>query len=206
VGVLRSAAGLAEAFGFTAVVLADIWYLRPNSAWWDLLPLACVTVSMFAHRETLTSLGLSGAEFVAAVRSWRIPLIAAVIAAIAGCILEGRPWFLLFRGFLYFLWCVLQQFVLQNMIYRRVRDATGSVWSACVLAGILFAAAHVPNPVLVPATLLWGIAAARLFESRPSIIALALLQTTLSALLLWLTPDDWSHQFRIGPGYWYDAR
>jgi membrane protease YdiL (CAAX protease family) len=89
------------------------------------------------------------------------------------------------------------------MIYRRFRDAAGASWSASVLAGVLFGATHVPNPVLVPATLLWGAVSARMFEHRPAIVPIALLQTLLSALLLWLTPADWSHQFRVGPGYWY---
>ena len=81
--------------------------------------------------------------------------------------------------------------------------AAGASWSAWVLTGVLFGVTHVPNPVLMPATLVWGVVAARMFEHRPALIPIAMLQTLLSALLLWLTPADWSHQFRIGPGYWY---
>jgi hypothetical protein len=124
-------------------------------------------------------------------------------AAITGCFIEGRPLHLLYRGSLYFLWCILQQFLIQNMVYRRLRDVAGPTWSNCISTGVLFSAAHVPNPVLVPATLVWGALSARMFEQRPNIVAIALLQTFLSALLLWLTPEDWSHQFRVGPGYWY---
>lgn len=192
-----------EAFGFTAVVLTDIWYLRPHSAWWDALPAAFAIVSCLAHRETFGSLGLSARELLAALRAWRFPLLAAACAAIGGCFLAGRPWYLLYRGSLYFLWCILQQFLLQNMIYRRLRDAAGASWSAWVLAGVLFAATHVPNPVLATATLVWGAVSSRMFEHRPALVPIALLQTLLSALLLWLTPTDWSHQFRVGPGYWY---
>ena len=119
-----------------------------------------------------------------------------------GCLLKGDPLKLLFRGAVYFAWCVVQQLLLQNMIYRRVRSALGATPGAALLSGVLFAAAHLPNPVLVPATLVWGTIAARLFEWRPSIIAIALLQTLLSSLLFWLTPVAWHHQFRVGPGYW----
>jgi hypothetical protein len=203
VGALRSGVRLAEAFGFAAVVVTDIWFLRPTSAWWDVLPAAFAIVSCIAHRETLESLGLSARELLAALRAWRFPLLAAATAAIGGCFLTGQPWRLLYRGCLYFLWCVLQQFLLQNMIYRKLRDAAGASWSAWILAGVLFGATHVPNPVLVPATLLWGAVSSRLFEHRAAIVPIALLQTLLSALLLWLTPADWSHQFRVGPGYWY---
>jgi hypothetical protein len=203
VGALRSGLRLAEAFGFTAVVLIDIWFLRIRSAWWDALPAIFAIVSSIAHRETSRSLGLSVRELWGALRAWRAALLVGAVAAIAGCFLMGRPLYLLYRGGLYFLWCVLQQFLLQNMIYRRLRDAAGASWIACVIAGVLFGVTHVPNPVLVPATLAWGAVSARMFEHRPSIVALALLQTLLSALLLWLTPADLSHQFRVGPGYWH---
>ena len=202
-GALRSGIRLAEAFGFTAVVLIDIWYLRPTSAWWDTMPAAFAIVSCTAHRETLATLGLSARELWAALRAWRFPLLGAATAAVGGCFLTGQPLYLLYRGGLYFLWCILQQFLLQNMIYRRLRDAAGASWSAWVLTGALFGATHVPNPVLVPATIAWGTLSSRMFEHHPAIVPIALLQTMLSALLLWLTPADLSHQFRVGPGYWY---
>jgi hypothetical protein len=203
VGPLRKALPIAEAFGFTSVVLIDIWYLRPSSVWWDALPASFAIVSCIAHRETFRSLGLSARELLPALRAWGIPLLVGGAAAITGCFIEGRPRHLLYRGSLYFLWCILQQFLIQNMVYRRLRDVAGPTWSNCISTGVLFSAAHVPNPVLVPATLVWGALSARMFEQRPNIVAIALLQTFLSALLLWLTPEDWSHQFRVGPGYWY---
>ena len=194
---------MAEAFGFTAVVLIDIWFLRIRSAWWDALPAAIAFVSCVVHRETFGSLGLRMRELWGALRAWRVVLLVGAAAAIAGCFSTGRPLYLMYRGGLYFLWCVLQQFLLQNMIYRRLRDAVGASWITGVLAGVLFGVTHVPNPVLVPATLAWGAVSARMFEHRSSIVALALLQTMLSALLLWLAPTGLSRQFRVGPGYWH---
>jgi Type II CAAX prenyl endopeptidase Rce1-like len=203
VGALRSGLRLAEAFGFTAVVLIDIWFLRIRSAWWDTLPTIFAFVSCVAHRETLGSLGLRMRELTADLRAWRFPLVAVAAAVIWGCFQADRPWYLLYRGVLYFLWCILQQFLLQNMIYRRIRDAIGASWSAWLLTGVMFAATHVPNPVLVPATLVWGVYTAFLFEQRPSVVAIALVQTLFSTLLLWLTPLGPSNQFRVGPGYWH---
>jgi membrane protease YdiL (CAAX protease family) len=81
--------------------------------------------------------------------------------------------YLLFRGAMYFIWCVLQQVLLDNLIYRRLRDDLGPAWRISIIAGSLFAIAHLPNPVLVRSTLAWGAVASRLFEKRRSVIALA---------------------------------
>ena len=108
---------------------------------------------------------------------------------------------LLYRGLLYFVWCVFQQLMYQNMVYKRLREAFGPSWPAGVISGGLFAATHIPNPVLAPATLLWGTLSTRLFERTPSVPALGLLQTLLSVVLLWITPPEWHRNFRVGPGY-----
>jgi hypothetical protein len=189
---------LAEALAFTAVVLIDIWFLHARSWWGDALPMAFAVVSFVVHREFPV---VGWGELGKALRAWWIVLLIGTTAVIVGLLFKSHPLTLLFRGIVYFAWCVVQQLLLQNMIYRRVRGARGTTAKAALLTGVLFAAAHIPNPVLVPATLVWGTIAARLFERRPSIIAIALLQTLLSSLLLWLTPVAWNHQFRVGPGY-----
>ena len=51
------------------------------------------------------------------------------------------------------------------------------------------------------ATALWGAISSYLFERWPSIVALALIQLMFSSLLYELTPWEWHHGFRVGPGY-----
>jgi hypothetical protein len=184
-------------------VLVDIWFLHWRSPFGDLLPACFIIFSLIRHKETLESLGLRLEQSWPALYAWRFALLPCAAAVLVGCFVSGRPWYLLFRGSMYFIWCVLQQVLLNNLIYRRLRDDVGPTWGTCAVAGALFAVAHVPNPVLVPATLAWGTVATRLFERRRSVIALGLLQTLLSALLLWMTPLDVNQQFRVGPGYWH---
>lgn len=192
---IKAATGLIEAFGFTAVVLIDIWFLRSRTRWGDILPALFVLISFIAHRETLQSIGF-------AARGVWPPVLVYAAAMATSCLFAAHPRVLLARGAGYFTWCVLQQLLLQNMVYRRTRDALGPSWTAFLLAGTLFAAAHFPNPVLVPATFVLGTITAMIFERYPNIIALAVFQTLLSSLLLWLTPISLNHQFRVGPGYW----
>ena len=88
------------------------------------------------------------------------------------------------------------------MAYRRLRDGLGASWKTSGIAGAMFAAAHIPNPILVPATFLWGTVSTRLFEARPSVPVLGLTQALLSAMLYVITPVALNGQFRVGPGYW----
>src|SRR5438309_760652 len=111
-------AQLFEAFAFTAVVLVDIWFLHSRTWWGDALPGVFALVSFGAHRE---SLGLGIRDLVAALRAWRVILLIAAAAVMVGLLLKTYPLELLFRGVVYFAWCVLQQLLLQNMIYRRIR-------------------------------------------------------------------------------------
>jgi hypothetical protein len=107
-----------------------------------------------------------------------------------------------YRWFGYACWCVLQQLLFQNMAYRRLRDGLGASWKTSGIAGVMFAAAHLPNPILVPATFLWGTVSTRMFEARPSVPVLGVTQALLSAMLYVVTPVALNGQFRVGPGYW----
>ena len=195
---MRKRATTSEAFLFTAAILADIWLLHFRSRWGDALPAILVAFSFAFHQETVSSLGLGWGEAKRALYAWRF-----MIGALAALVIGTLTFYLLYRGARYFIWCVVQQMLLQNMIYRRLRAGFGARWGTWLLAGALFALAHVPNPVLVPATLVWGAASARLFERWRSVIAIGLLQTLLSALLYWVSPLRLSHEFRVGPGYYW---
>jgi len=193
----------AEAFAFSLLVVAYIW-LRP--LWWSwsiLIPLSLVGLSFFWHNESLESLGLSLRAFLGAIFAWRWYL--AGCAASLGVLLwieTSTSMHVVVRWCGYACWCVFQQLLLQNMTYRRLRDGLGPSWKTSGIAGAMFAAAHLPNPILVPATFLWGTVSTRLFEARPSVPVLGLTQALLSAMLYVVTPVALNGQFRVGPSYW----
>jgi len=193
---------IAEAFTFALVSIAYIW-VRP--LWWSwslLIPLALVVVSFVGHSESMESLGLSLRALAGAASAWRwwIASIAASLAALAW--LETASIHVVYRWCGYACWCVLQQLLFQNMAYRRLRQGLGPSWATSGIAGALFAAAHIPNPILVPATFLWGTVSTRMFEARPSVPVLGVTQAILSAILYVATPVALNGQFRVGPGYW----
>src|SRR5579862_9559747 len=192
-----------EAFTFAIAAIAYIW-VRP--LWWSwsvLVPLALVMLSFVWHAETPASLGFSFRAFVGAIAAWRWWLLSCAVSVVA------LTWFetatsvhVIYRWCGYACWCVLQQLLFQNMAYRRLRDGLGASWKTSSIAGAMFAAAHIPNPILIPATFLWGTVSTRMFEARPSVPVLGVTQALLSAMLYVLTPVALNGQFRVGPGYW----
>jgi hypothetical protein len=66
----------------------------------------------------------------------------------------------------------------------------------------LFALAHVPNPVLTPITLVWGIAACFLFLRYRNIYALGIAHGILGLCVAVIVPEPLQHHMRVGIGYY----
>ncbi len=190
-----------QAVLFTAGVALYLWVRdRPWSAGLAGVLLLGVIAVFRARRETPASLGLEPGAFAEACRRWRWGLIAAAAALLAAAgwrLLNAGMWW---DGFLYFWWAAVQQLLYQNLVAKPL-CRSGRPGRACLAAGALFALVHLPNPVLVPATFVWGAAACRLFQRVPSVFGLALLQALLSSALYWLAPAAWHHGFRVGISY-----
>ena len=157
------------------------------------------------HRPSLRELGLGWTGFG---RSLSIVGLATVAGAamlfaahLAGTLhpqLLRRT--LLAAGFGYLVWTFQQQFMLESFFFLRLERLLGSrkaVWAA---AG-LFALAHFPNPVLVPATLAAGFAFCELFRRYRNIYTLAIAQAILGLCLAAAVPDALHHHMRVGIGY-----
>jgi membrane protease YdiL (CAAX protease family) len=200
----RRAREIAEAIAFFLALLAYLWLLAIPFPWAGVLVLLAVAVSWRRRSLTPQSLGLGWEEFRASGRRWGGVWIFSVALFL---ILGYRSLFsfaALTHGAVYFTWAAAQQVVYQSMTYLPLRDNLKSRWLAAGLAGVAFSIMHVPNPVLVPATLVWGVASSLLFERSRTVWGLALLQMMLSSTLFWITPPELNRDFRIGP-YYYAA-
>ena len=194
---------MAQALAFSAAVAAFIW-LQPLIGWPAIvLLLAAVALCFQKGSETLDSAGLTGRQFSQAIRNWKIWWAGIAILAVGFLWGPSRAWEGGYRAVIYCAWCIFQQFLYQNMVCKRLRESTGASWKNKFLAGSLFGVVHLPNPVLAPATMVWGTLSGYLFEESPSVYAIGLMQFLLSTCLFWLTPLHWNHGFRVGPGYWH---
>jgi hypothetical protein len=101
----------------------------------------------------------------------------------------------------YVLWTVYQQVLLQDYFMDRLLRLLSNESAAVILAGVLFAAAHLPNLVLTAATLVWGIVSCALFHRYRNLWALGLAQGLLGLCFAVCIPDALHHHLRVGLGY-----
>jgi len=95
---------------------------------------------------------------------------------------------MLLRFGLLVVWALVQQFILQTVVFREAKESFGRRAAFLVAAGF-FALIHVPNPFLTPATFLAGLAWCWLYERNPNLIPIALSHALASlAALIALGP------------------
>lgn len=111
----------------------------------------------------------------------------------------SKPFFMSISG--YFVWALLQQFLLQCFFLGRLLRLVSHKGAAVMTAGVLFASVHVPNPVLIIATLVWGIAACALFVQYRSLYSLGVVHWILGLAVAVSAPDALNHNMRVGLGY-----
>jgi Type II CAAX prenyl endopeptidase Rce1-like len=201
-----------EALLFSTLVALYIW--RWQEAYpisWVLLPLWLV-VSFLAHRDTPQTLGWRADNLWPATRQGLLVFLVFLVAVCAAGIYLGAlhrlPEHLVDRRrFLgYFSFCLLQQVALNSYLMNRLLPAVKSqIWTAAI-CGVIFAALHWPNPVLVPVTLIGGFAMCWLFARQRNILPLTLGQSILGASVWWAFPVAWHHSMRVGPGYYSYAQ
>ena len=199
---------LFEGFAFAGFIGMYIWRLQlgyPKS--WMVLPI-WLTASFVIHRDTPKTLGWRADNLGAASRRAAIVFgicIAAVgaLGFVLGAMQRMPEHFLDSHRFLgYFAFCLLQQIALNSYLMNRFLFAVENTWLAALLASVVFALLHWPNPVLVPLTLMGGFLMCWLFGRERNILPLTLGQALLGGVVWWAFPLAWHHSMRVGPGYY----
>ncbi len=101
----------------------------------------------------------------------------------------------------YLLWALVQQFMLQSYLFTRLEALLGSGGAAVAATAILFAAAHIPNPVLMPVTFVGGLILCELFRRYRTIYVLALAHALVALSLSVSVPESLLHHMRVGAAY-----
>jgi len=191
---------------FVPVYVWRLQFTTPRS--WIVFPV-WVLASFLLHRDTPKTLGWRADNLVAATKQAAAAFFVLGAAVVAiGLFLHAGNEFLpnlvsVRRLWNYFAFCLLQQVALESFLTNRLLFLLRRGWAAALVAGSLFAIDHLPNPVLVPATLVGGIVMAWLFGRQRNILPLALGQAILGSLVLWSFPLAWHHHLRVGPGYYW---
>jgi len=100
----------------------------------------------------------------------------------------------------YGFWALMQEFILQSFFFNRFEELYGSspaVW----IASTLFAAVHLPSPVLTTATLIGALFFCEMFRRYRSLYPIAVVHAMLGLTIGLTVPDSLLHHMRVGIGY-----
>jgi len=211
---LRAVAGL-EVASVLASVFITTWViipLQPQQRWLvavpALLAFALIIHSHRVRRESPREIGFTRRHFGRAL-GWVAPptLLACAAFAAIGYFADSFHLTSHFWANILFLpvWGLIQQYVLQGFIYRRMRfvvvDETTPAteqrrranWAILATAAV-FALAHAPNLMLMLLTLLGALLWSWVYERAPNLWALGLSHAAISLMLMtslpsWLLPS-----------------
>ncbi len=205
-----------EVASVVSSVIITVWLivpLQPFNRWLVPLPaLLALSLMIYSHwlrGESPHDLGFTAQHFGRALLLLVIPMLigAAALVAIgyfAGSLqTKGRSWAILV---LLPLWGLMQQYILQAFIYRRLRfilvskqlsasETTSRISAAIFCAATIFAFAHAPNLLLMALSLAGGLIWCWTYERAPNLFALALSHCLMSAIALATLP---AHSMSIG--------
>ncbi len=194
---------IAVAYG---LILAVIWTPRPWQRFLWIVAAAAVVGLTSISFEGWKAMGLRAANLG---RSLWIAGVALAMAGVALLIAASMHTLHVPEGLLVFIetycayavWTGVQQFLLQGFFLLRFLRVIPNATVAALTASVLFASAHLPNPVLVPITLLWGFVACLLFLRYRNLYPLMIAHAILGITLAMTVPGPVDHNMRVGLGY-----
>lgn len=214
------------------LVMAIIWIAplvfgdRPlgRKVQWGLGVLGMVVIfaSWRCGRDTLGTLGIMPESF-----SQTLPMLIwsavtiAILTAIAFLVNPNfgkRPDFWADvdeQSKCYIRWAFVQQLLMHGYFTNRMASVFAvaalkpaersmkTLWRPALTVGILFAVAHLPNPILTPTTLVFGTFGAYFFLKSRNLYLLTLAHAILGTVVnQFLAHDLLENGMRIGPGFW----
>lgn len=189
-----------------ALVLLVIWTPRPWQARIYLVAAMFIVWATWRSWFGLRAMGfglshLARSSWIVAASS--VVSAAGVLAAIRLGTLHAPPNPKLFlqRFIGYILFGCIQQFLLQDFFLLRLLRIFRTSRTAIFAAAAVFSLAHLPSPILVVLTFIWGMAASAWFVRYRSIYALAVAHVILGITVAVCIPGPAIRNMRVGLGY-----
>jgi len=189
-----------------ALILLVIWTPRPwqKILWW--VAAAALVAIASTSFEGLQAMGLRRENFFRSLWVVGVALLVAAVAVVLAVWLRtlhipASPLLFIETYVGYIIWTFVQQLLLQCFFLSRLLRLIPNPKLAAGVAALIFAAAHLPNPILAPVTLLWGLAACLLFLRYRNLYTLAIAHAILGVTLAITVPGPVVHNMRVGLGY-----
>ncbi|MGC1421331.1 MAG: CPBP family intramembrane glutamic endopeptidase [Terracidiphilus sp.] len=188
------------------LILAVIWTPRPLQHWLYYIALGWFIVSILLSFEGWRAMGCCVAGFWRSSWVVGVALILTAIATFFASSLHtlhhpGGPtaWVKTFAG--YTLWALAQQLLLQGYFLARLLRIIPRANLAAFITAVVFALAHLPNPILTPLTLIWGLTACLVFIRSRNVYPLAIAHAIFGICVAVTIPASLLHNMRVGLGY-----
>ena len=187
-----------------AVVLIFTWLLAPGAPQWATVGAVVLVVGLAVGRAVRTGeWGVQRAAFRAALGwSGAMTCASALGIYLAGLRLgtwhdRGDLWINL-AGLIP--WGLGQQFALHTVFLREAQATVGRP-GGVLLAALMFAILHLPNPFLTAMTGLGAIAWCWIYDRHPNLLPLALSHALLTLAILYAFDDAMTGRLRVGIAY-----
>lgn len=172
---------------------------------WALVAAVSVLAFVLVDRPSLRRLGLGlpttfGASIVLAISFATAMFLIFMVRWAGGAIPANPTWPNLRLSWAYFVWALVQEFLLQSFFFTRCEelfDSAAAVW----VAATVFAAAHLPSPVLTTFTFIAALFFCEMFRRYRSIYPIAIVHGVLGLTVAVTMPDSLLHHMRVGIGY-----
>ncbi len=172
---------------------------------WALTAIITILALVLADRPSLQRLGLRppktlGASIVLGIGFAAVILMFVLVDMAEGPIPANPTWPTLQSVWGYVIWALIQEFILQSFFFNRFEELCGSA-NAVWIAATLFAAVHLPSPILTTATLIGALLFCEMFRRYRSIYPIGIIHAMLGLTIFLVTPDSLLQHMRVGSGY-----
>jgi hypothetical protein len=189
-----------------ALILATVWTANPTQRVLYWLAFAWIVGTTWTSRRSWNALGLGERGLLQSLWIVGGALILSGLAVFIAWRTHGLhrlhgPKPLPLHGWAYIVWALMQEFLLQSyFLLRMLRLLPGKV-APVILSAAIFSLAHLPNPVLTPLTMVWGVIACVLFLRYRNIYALGIAHGIMGLCIAITVPNSLHHHMRVGLGY-----
>jgi hypothetical protein len=185
------------------LIESALWSVGPTQKIFSFIGMMAILGFTVANRSSLKELGLGRSGF------WPATIAVPIAIVVASGFLALGLWAGTLRSlfgagsvymhaFGYGIWSLEQEFILNSFFYVLLEKLLGNNHRTALCAALLFSFVHIPNPILVPATLVGGMLFVEAFRRWRNIYPLGIAHALLGLSLALTVSDSWMHHMRVG--------